>query len=433
MSSESPAPVRPVADVLATLEPLEPSRHEVDGLVPEHAVRPSTVAELQEIVRAARAEGTAIVPWGGGTQMGFGNVPRTYQLAVDLTELSDVLRYEPDDMTMSVQAGCRLDELNAMLADHRQVLPLDAARPEAATIGGLTAVGVSGPRRFGYGPLRDLIIGVTVLMSDGSIATAGGQVVKNVTGYDMMRLHHGSLGSMGIVLAVNLKVIPKPQGERTVLAQYSNLQDANDAAISVIESQLGVTACVVLNAPATASAGRQLSGGWTLAVRCEAPPSAVVRQGERVVEYVSKNAESVNVESDSEQSDALWRRICKALDQGPEGTDAGVRVGCTPSRVTGFTARLDDAMQTDNADARLTLDYGSGLVYLRVKPEHVMSVWAALSDAGDHISLLNGPAEMKREIDVFGPTPPGFAMIESMKQTFDPGGILNPGRFIGRL
>lgn len=213
MSSDAETAVRPFAELAAELDVRDRSDYPVDGLTPAHAVRPRTPEELSETVRSCRAGGLAVIPWGGGSQMGFGNVAERYDVALDLTGLDAVLRYDPDDMTMSVQCGCRLADLNRMLGENRQVLPVDAADPERSTIGGLVAVGMSGPRRFGYGPLRDLIIGMTVVMSDGTIATAGGQVVKNVTGYDMMRLHHGALGSLGIIVSVNLKVIPKPQSD----------------------------------------------------------------------------------------------------------------------------------------------------------------------------------------------------------------------------
>jgi glycolate oxidase FAD binding subunit len=247
------APVVAKVDI-TDLDGGDPDVYPVDELIPTHAVKPGTVEELSEIMRSARAEGLSVIPWGSGSQMGVGNVPDGYDVAIDLSEINEVLRYDADDMTMSVQAGCRLDDLNQMLGEHRQVLPVDVAQPERATIGGVTAVGASGPRRLGYGPLRDLIIGISVMSVDGVVAKAGGQVVKNVTGFDMMRLHHGALGSLGIIVSVNLKVIPKPQSERTVFATFRDLEQADQAAREVLQSQLGVTALVVTNPAASAIA-----------------------------------------------------------------------------------------------------------------------------------------------------------------------------------
>lgn len=436
MSSDAEILARPFADLVNQLETLDTAGFSVDGLTPSHAVRPRSVEELQEIVRSARGGGLALVPWGGGSQMGFGNVPSRYDVAVDLSALDEVLRYDPDDMTMSVQCGCRLAELNRMLDANRQVLPVDATDPERATIGGLTAVGMSGPRRFGYGPLRDLIIGVTVLTADGTIATAGGQVVKNVTGYDMMRLHHGAMGSLGIILSVNLKVIPKPQSERTAIGAYDSFGAADAAAREVVASQLDVTSIVVTN-PA-ASMASDGSDCWQVAVRCEAPPSAVGRQAERVLEHIQNGADDVRVQESTEESEAYWLRVCRAMDQRPDTAGLVVRFGASASRLGTLAPEIINALDMDQTRHELTLDYGSGLAYVRLPVEDVTggrvdAVMAVGSDYADHASLLNLSGSTKFDRDVFGDPPAGFGMVEALKATFDPDRIFSPGRYMGRL
>jgi glycolate oxidase FAD binding subunit len=438
MSSDAGATTRPFSDLINSVECRDAANYPVDGLAPEYAVRPRSVEELQEVVRATNAEGKAIIPWGGGSQMGFGNVPSAYHVAVDLTGLNEVLRYEPDDMTMSVQTGCRLLELNTLLSENRQVLPVDAPDPSRASIGGMIAVGASGPRRFGYGPLRDLIIGMTVLSPDGTPAKAGGQVVKNVTGYDMMRLHHGALGSLGIILSVNLKVIPKPQSERTVLAHYRTLDAADRAARIVVQSQLGVTALAVVNSRASAEIGVGTDSIWTVAARCEAPPSAVVRQAERVVDFIAQDAVETRIETETQKSQNLWVNICQALDQRAESDDIAVRFGCPASRLNSLTEAIFQLLGEFAEDVRVTLDFGSGLAYLRIGRERlpepdVTRLCETMADLGDQVAMMTGPSWLKRQIDVFGRRPAGFAAIQNLKRSFDPNGILNPGRFIGHL
>jgi glycolate oxidase FAD binding subunit len=437
MSSDSNTAARPISDLISESNMTAPSDYVVDGVQPEHAVKPSSVDELAELVRSARAERISAIPWGGGSQMGVGNIPSSYGVALDLTDLNEVLRYDPDDMTMSVQCGCRLQDLNAMLGEHRQVLPVDAAFPEQATIGGLTAVGASGPRRLGYGPLRDLIIGISVMSVDGVVTKAGGNVVKNVTGFDMMRLHHGGLGSLGIILSVNLKVIPKPQTERTVIAAYQTLEAADEAARNVVQSQLGVTAMVALNPSASTEAVDLEDHLWTVVVRCEAPPSAVVRQAERVSAFVREGAESVTVEDSTEGSAARWEQICRALDQRPDSPDMSIRLGCSASRMRDVGEALAANLESI-PDSRLTLDYGSGLCYVRIGRSAAPAggharLYAGVAERGDHATLMTGPLELKRAIDVFGERGPGFSVVESLKSTFDPEGVLNRGRAAGRL
>jgi glycolate oxidase FAD binding subunit len=324
------------------------------------------------------------------------------------------------------------------LSEHRQVLPVDTAFPTKATIGGLTAVGSSGPRRLGYGPLRDLIIGMSVISTDGVVTKGGGQVVKNVTGFDMMRLHHGALGSLGIIVSVNLKVIPKPQSERSVVAKFHSLDKADAASREVLSSQLGVTALVVTNPDATRVVTEGRRDSWALCVRCEAPPSAVVRQAERVREYVQDLAEDLTIEDSTDESAALWSRISRSLDQRPSLEEFSIRLGVTASRLRDAAGRVEQTLPS-GVNPRLTLDYGSGLLYVQaseasIQAEKSSILFKQLSTAGDHIALMTASPSLKAGLaDVFGNTPAGFSVLQSLKETFDPDRILNPGRPAGRL
>jgi glycolate oxidase FAD binding subunit len=301
----------------------------------------------------------------------------------------------------------------------------------------MTAVGASGPRRLGYGPLRDLIIGTSVISVDGVVSKAGGQVVKNVTGFDMMRLHHGGLGSLGVIVSINLKVIPKPQSERTVIAAYRSLDEADRAAREVVQSQLGVTAVVVTNPAATSEATGESGGTWAIAVRCEAPPSAVVRQAERVTEYVRDAAIDVTTEDSTDKSIARWDAICLALDQRQHSPDVSFRLGCAASRLGAVGDVIAKAFASVGA-ARITLDYGSGLAYVRADRdgdarEQIGGLYHVLREHGDHTTIMTAPTEFKRSVDVFGGAPAGFSMIEALKKTYDPDRKLNSGRAIGKL
>ena len=437
MSSDANLVTRPFSDVAEGVSGDEPGRYVVDQQTPTHVVQPDSVEQLSDLLRSANADGLKVIPWGGGSQMGVGNLPTGYDVALDLTGLNEVLRYDPDDMTMSVQCGCRLQTLNDMLDEHRQVLPVDTAFPDDATIGGMCAVGASGPRRLGYGPLRDLIIGMSVVSIDGVVATAGGQVVKNVTGFDMMRMHHGALGSLGVILSVNLKVIPKPQSERTVIATFGSLQEADQAAREVMSSQLSATAVVVTNPLATSAINEDLNDRWAISVRCEAPPSAVVRQAERISETVGAKAESVRTEESTDASLAHWRSICLIMDQRGGSDQIAWRIGQTASRM--IDAGDSFAELNDLAGAlSLAFDYGSGLIYARIPGDSLPAgsfdqVHSVIQTAGDHASLLTAPVEIKSQIDVFGGERAGFSMAQALKQTFDPASTLNPGRSLGRL
>lgn len=412
----------------------EPAEYVVDGVTPRLALVPASVDEVSQCLAAANEAGLVVVPWGGGTQMGFGNLPEAYDVALDLRRLDQIVTYEPDDMTAAVQAGCTLGALNARLAANTQMLPVDAADPERATLGGLVVSGLSGPRRFGYGALRDLIIGVTAVLPDGRIAKAGGMVVKNVSGFDMMRLYHGSHGALAVIVQVNLKLIPKPLAERTVAARFDTLAPAAAAAEAMRLSQLAPTAITLLDRAATAEAGLP-EAAWTLLLRCEAPPVAVVRQADRIREAVSVDATAVDV-LEADQTESLWQRVAAALSCSPETDGLRVRIGARPSELPALAEQIDATVAGTGLEAARTLDIGSGIAYVGVAggtEQALGAAWQALLPLGDHASLLTAPAEVKAGLDVFGREPAGFAIMRALKDQFDPVRVLNRGRFAGRL
>ena len=412
---------------------LAPNDYELDGVTPAIAFGPASVEEVGRCLRAANDAGIGVVPWGGGTQLGLGNVAQAVDVALDLRGLNAIVEYEPDDMTIAVQAGHTLGELDLLLAEHGQVVPVDAADPERATIGGLVAAGMSGPRRFGYAPLRDLIIGVAAVLPDGREARAGGMVVKNVSGFDLMRLYHGSLGSLAVIVQVNLKVLPRFQAARTVLARYDDLAAASAASESLRRSQLGVTAVVLLNRGAAIRAGLS-PAPWTLTVRCEAPPVAVVRQAERVVNAAGVAPGAADIVS-ADDTPGVWRRVASLLSTARTEVEIAVRLGVPPSGMAATGARVADLTADAGDGAAIMLDVGSGLVYARIPgdAESLRSAWEQLAGVGTHATLITAPLDVKRATDVFGREPAGFPVMRALKEQFDPNRILNRGRFAGRL
>ena len=414
----------------------EPSSYRLDGLLPQLAVAPESVEQVRDVLAAANEAGIAVVPWGGGTQIGFGNLPEAFDLALDLRSLHEIVEYEPDDLTIAVQAGCTLAELNRKLGVHGEMLPVDAADPERATIGGLVASGFSGPRRMGYGSLRDLIIGITAVLPNGLVAKAGGMVVKNVTGFDMMRLYHGSLGALAVIVQVNLKVLPRPSAERTIVAHYPALEPAFAAVIAVRRSQLLPTAITLLDAGAAAAAG---AGGreWAVVLRCEAPPVAVVRQVTRISDAISTQMVDLDI-LDESGTEHIWARINWVLAAEPVEREIRVRIGSAPSDIPTVLAGIDSVAREHGLHVSRTVDCGSGLIYATLAAEGdglepLRGAWAALAVFGQHAALLAIPEALKQETDVFGREPAGLEVMRSLKKQFDLSRVLNRGRFVGGI
>ncbi len=178
--------------------------------------KPQTAEELAGVLREAESAGKAVTPVGGGRASKMGGVLERCDVELHTTALDRVIEHSPEDMVVSVEAGITLEVLQDHLAKSRQVLPLDPFNSPGHTIGGLLATGLSGPLRLRYGSPRDYLIGIRVALPDGRLASAGGRVVKNVSGYDLMKLHFGAMGSLGVIVAASFKVFPAPLHDVTV-------------------------------------------------------------------------------------------------------------------------------------------------------------------------------------------------------------------------
>src|SRR6516164_4771035 len=182
----------------------------IDGFGPLPFVQPVSIIHLGELVRSAAAAGQGVYPIGGGTRLHLGYPPTKPGVAVDLRGLDQVLDYPARDMTITVQAGITMANLQTLLAKENQQLPVDVPLADRATLGGAIATNASGPRRYGYGTLRDYVIGISAINDEGHEIKAGGRVVKNVAGYDLCKLYIGSLGTLGVITQVTLKLKPRP-------------------------------------------------------------------------------------------------------------------------------------------------------------------------------------------------------------------------------
>lgn len=409
----------------------DPGQYVVDGATPRLALAPSTPDAVAEVLALCAAGDLAVIPWGSGGQMGLGNLPERYDVALDLGNLSRIVHYEPDDLTIAVQAGMPLAELQQTLAAHGQMVPLEAADPERVTVGGAVATGLGCPRRFGHGSLRDLIIGITVALPDGTLARGGGIVVKNVSGYDMMRLHFGALGSLGVIVQANFKVLPAPESQRTLLLAFPALTDAAEAALAIRGSQLAPTAIVLLAASTARALGFE-AGEWLLAVRCEGPAAAVARQADRLRASAGARAREVHL-LEEQETPVFWRALQGWIDAAPRTDGIRVRIGELPTRMEGLAEFV--AREGGSSLAGLVLDYGSGLAYATLvgDGDTLRTLWQTFASSGRHATLLAAPAEVKAGIDVFGRYPEGISVMRRLKETFDPERVLNRGRFIARL
>src|SRR5258706_12615401 len=210
----------------------------VGGLQPKLVVEPGTERELAEILRLSNEGGVAVIPRGGGTKLSWGNPPVSADLILSTARLTKIIEHAWADLTVTVEAGCTIQKLQETLAQHGQRLALDPLWPEKATVGGALSTNDSGALRLRFGALRDLIIGVTIALPDGTLASSGGKVVKNVAGYDLPKLVTGALGSLGVITRAAFRLHPLPKHTRTVTAAFDGVDQAQRILLRVLDTQI---------------------------------------------------------------------------------------------------------------------------------------------------------------------------------------------------
>src|SRR6266851_5214781 len=245
----------------------EQRKFSVDGLLPSTVMRPNDADDAARDLHACNLAAAAVVVWGGGTQMRLGAPPRRYEVAFSTERMTRLLEHQPADLTCRVEAGMRLRDLQATLRAKGQRLPLDPPHPERATVGGMVAANTNGLSRGRYGTVRDWVIGIAVAYPTGKVARAGGKVVKNVAGYDLMKLHIGALGTLGVVAEVNFKVQARPEGQATLLGHFETAGPALDAGLQLARTFLAPAASIVLDRRALWECGITADWPWTLALK----------------------------------------------------------------------------------------------------------------------------------------------------------------------
>jgi glycolate oxidase FAD binding subunit len=336
---------------------------------------------------------------GAGTAASWAGALGPVDAVLDLRALTGVITHNPGDMTVSVRAGTPLRELNAELADHGQHVALDAARVEdGATVGGLLSTGDAGPGALVHGSLRDLVIGATLVLADGSVARTGGHVIKNVAGYDLAKLVHGAYGTLAVIAEVVLRLHPLPHATATLVLPCPLEEAAEHAAL-------------ILGGPYEPGALEWVSTPGALLVRIEGTEAALPERMERLRELLG----SAGVGGDGDPWAEHSRLTRGTLD------DAVLRIGVRPSRLPGVLAGLDTRGVTAG------LGTGVATVALPADPVAIAAAHAAVHAAGGTSVLRSRPVGL--DAPAWGPAPSALAVLRAVKQELDPAGRLGPGRF----
>jgi glycolate oxidase FAD binding subunit len=381
----------------------------VDGMAARWVARPRNTEEVSAVLRAAAELRLRVVARGTGTRLTWGLPPTGLDLIVDISRMDAVLAHTAGDLVVTVQAGVRMVDLQDALAVHRQRLALDGHDTLGGTVGGTIATAASGPLRYRYGSVRDLLIGITVVLADGTIARAGGTVVKNVAGYDLSKVYTGSLGTLGVITEAVWRLHPLPESRRWITATTQDSARAAAAIAAVRASQ---------HDPAALEIERDAAvGAVTVGVAVEGVTGGIDARAE-AVRHLLSTAAGVST-TVAEQPPDWWGQPLGA----PHAT-----VTCEP---TGLTELLATAPGTLRGSA------GAGVLTCGLSDDDRLGAELAqlregVQRHGGSVVLRCAAPHHKAHLDVWGPVP-ALTLMRRLKNQFDPDHRLAPGRFVGGI
>jgi glycolate oxidase FAD binding subunit len=369
-------------------------------------VEPANEEEVSTALRCADRDGVAVVPRGGGTKLDWGNPPARAGLILSTTRLHRIVEHAWADLTVTVEAGCRFADLQRALAQHGQRLALDPLWPERATIGGILSTNDSGVWRLTYGALRDLIIGLTLVLPDGTIARSGGKVVKNVAGYDLPKLATGALGTLGVITQAIFRLHPLPHNTRTLTLAPRDVAEAQEILLALQDSNLAHTS---LQLRAAAGQAPQLD------LLLEGTEAGIAAQSARIAALAGR-AQVL------EAPDTVRRTRESIAD-----CEAVAKLSVLPSKIADTLAAIERA---GDPQWRAVIQ-ANGLGWISLDAPLADLRAAIEADGGTLTVIRQRPG--RDPIDAWGDPGDVLPLLRAIKQRFDPRGTLNPGRFVGGI
>ncbi|MGB0682085.1 MAG: glycolate oxidase subunit GlcE [Magnetovibrionaceae bacterium] len=400
-------------------------------------VRPETTEQAEQAMAYAVSENMPVMIEGQGTKQRLGR-PVQAAMTINTTALSGITLYEPEELVLSARAGTPLAEIEKALDDKNQMMAFEPAdyaalfggEPGSGTIGGLVNCNLAGSRRISQGAARDHVLGVAVVTGRGETIKSGGRVVKNVTGYDLSKLVTGSYGTLGLLTDVTIKVLPRPECCWTLMIQ--GLDDAK--AIAALSRGLGssheVSGAAHLPADIAGQSGvtvvAKADGPVTL-LRIEGPLPSVEARAKGLTQDLESFGPAIRLETD--EARPLWAEVTNARAFAGTGDDPLWRISMKPTDGPKLTAGLESLGQT----GRCFYDWGGGLVWFApdaaVSLETAKALRQRVDAMGGHATLIRSNTATRQTVPVFHPQSPALgALSDRVKQSFDPKGLINPGR-----
>jgi glycolate oxidase FAD binding subunit len=398
------------------------------GRPPEVIVEPGTEQELAQVLKIANDSRVAVIPRGGGTKLAWGNPPRRVDAIVSTSRLDHIIEHAWADLTVSVEAGCTVQKLQDALALHNQRLALDPLWPERATIGGVLSTNDTGTLRLRFGGLRDLIIGATIALPDGTLASSGGKVVKNVAGYDLPKLATGAFGTLGVITRAVFRLHPLPQNSLNLTILVGDLHETQRILLAIQSSKLAHTA---LQARVWAEAPPEVN------ILFEGTEAGIAAQRADLTKLVG-SAKIKECSADVWKArQELWPLSNDSAMQTGFPSSAIAKIGILPSTVAMTVQRIADAADPQHFRWRAVIQ-ATGIGWLRLDGQSnavhqaLQTLRTDLENAGGSLVALELSADLP-PFDAWGQPGDALPVMRALKQQFDPHGTLNAGRFVGGI
>ncbi len=441
-TAAAPALARELAAIAgeqhATDDPARTAAFAIDGVTPRVLVEPGSAVEVAAVMKYAHAHDLAVVPAGGMTHQFTGAVPAKIDILLRTIRLKAVEHYDAGDMMIGVGAGTTLAEVERKIGPHQQMLPLDAPQPELCTVGGGLASAAQGPLKQFYGGLRDYCTGVRFVTADGKMAKAGAKVVKNVAGYDLMKLLIGSFGTVAVLTGASFKLFPRPRQTRTFIAKFAKLAEAIAFRDQVLCSPLSPLCLEIVSPDAAVILHGDPAKGdaWRVLLRAAGSDTVLAR-------YRAELGPAITGEAGGDDEREIWRRIAEfphvlfersqnamllRLDLALQDVQAVIEAAQRAATDNNFVCAVSGRIGVGSllvglapvaVDPPAAVQYVNAVSFLRgAVPRHGSAI------------VLRCPVEAKRHFNVWGSTPNDLATMQSIQRAFDPKDILNRGRFL---
>ncbi len=454
------------------------SRYAVDRALPKAVVYPTKAEQIAEVVRFANQEKLTIIPWGSGTKMAMGNSPDRLDLVVSTARLNRLKDVDAANLTITVESGVKFRDIQARVATEEDrcylplgdldleedemicsershsgcFLPLDPTFSDKATIGGIIASNSTGPRRLLYGLPRDVVLGVRFVASDGKIVGAGGKTVKNVSGYDISKLMIGSMGTLGILCDMTLRLLPLPERMETLLLSFGSLSDASTFADRIFETNLLPAAVEVTNENTLKNLGVESTlefgkGDYIVAVALEAFEEAVNRMAIEMRDLAVGFGSKTDAAVEEDEHLRFWLKVSDLGQtlQGQSSSLISAQLNCPISNWNALTQFADETLLASGIQHTLLAHAGSGVCLVNLLPEMddatggkraagvVDKLFKNCLDVGGNLITLKAPSDLKGDLPLWGQPGQDTLIMRRLKESLDPSGVMSPGRFVGNI